>query len=67
MADQRVHELARALYSGRIGRRDFMRGMAALGVSATATNLFLRGAAAQGEMATPEPDSLKPPVVAQPC
>lgn len=68
MADRRVHELARALYTGRIDRRDFIRGMAALGVSATATNLFLRGAAArQGEMATPEPGALKPPVVAQPC
>lgn len=42
--------------------------MTALGVSAAATNLFLRGAAArQGEMATPDPAGLKPPVVAQPC
>ena len=50
MADRRVHELARALYAGRIDRRGFVRGMAALGVSATATNLFLKGAAArQGE------------------
>lgn len=68
MADRRVHELARALYSGSIDRRDFMRGMAALGVSAAATNLFLRGAAArQGDMATPDPEGMKPPVVAQPC
>ena len=68
MADRRVHELARALYTGRIDRRDFVRGMAALGVSATATNLFLRGAAArQGDMATPNPEGLKPPVVAKPC
>ena len=68
MADRRVHELARALYLGRIDRRAFVRGMAALGVSATATNLFLRGAAArQGQMATPSPEGLKPPVVAQPC
>lgn len=68
MADRRVHELARALFAGRVDRRDFVRGMTALGVSATATNLFLRGhAAAQGEMATPAPTGLKPPVVAQPC
>src|SRR3954469_10715855 len=68
MADRRVHELARALYAGRIDRRGFVRGMAALGVSATATNLFLKGAAArQGEMATPNPEGLKPPVVAKPC
>ena len=31
MADRRVHELARALYAGRIDRRGFVRGMAALG------------------------------------
>lgn len=68
MADRRVHELARALYSGKIDRRNFVRAIAALGVSAAATNLFLRGAAArQGDMATPDPEGLKPPVVAQPC
>ena len=68
MADQRVHGLARALYTGRIGRREFMQGAAALGLSATATNLFLRGASArQDEFATPMPGGLKPPVVAEPC
>jgi len=68
MADRRVHELARALYAGRIDRRGFVRSMTALGVSAAATNLFLKGAAArQGEMATPDPTGMKPPVVAQPC
>jgi multiple sugar transport system substrate-binding protein len=70
MADRRVHELAGALYRGRIDRRDFVRGMTALGVSATAINLFLRGAAAQDNpdgFATPDPEGLKPPTVAQPC
>ena len=68
MADRRVHALARALYTGRIGRREFMQGAAALGLSAAATNLFLRGAAArQDEFATPMPGALKPPVVAEPC
>ncbi|MFM9106547.1 MAG: hypothetical protein ACKOWF_07595, partial [Chloroflexota bacterium] len=68
MADRRVHQLAGALYSGKLDRRDFVRGMTALGVSATAINLFLKGAAAQDNgFATPDPAGLKPPVVAQPC
>lgn len=68
MADRRVHELAKALYAGRIDRRSFIQAMGALGVSAATTNLFLKGAAArQGDMATPDPEGLKPPVVAEPC
>ena len=69
MADRRVRELAQALFAGRVARRDFVRGMAALGVSATATRLFLKGAAAQSDngFATPDPAGMRPPTVAKPC
>ncbi len=48
MAPTAVQELTRKLYSGQIGRRDFIRGMAALGVSASAIGLMLRDARNQG-------------------
>jgi multiple sugar transport system substrate-binding protein len=69
MADRRVHELARALYQGKLDRRDFMRAATALGVSSTAINLFLRGAStARAQSGTPAANlGPVPPVVAQPC
>ena len=67
MADRRVHELAQALYRHEIGRREFITQATALGMSATAVTLFLRGAAAQDASPTPVPAEHAAPVVAEPC
>ncbi len=73
MADRRVHELARALYQGKLDRRDFVRAAASLGVSTAAIELFARGASlAQNQEATPAATPVAtpvpaPPVVARPC
>lgn len=58
MVDPRVHELYRDLVSGRIDRRGFMKGAAALGVSATATGLFMQAASVRAQ------DAATPPAVA---
>ena len=47
MANQEQLALARALLAGRIDRRDFLKQASALGISATAANLFLRAAPAE--------------------
>jgi multiple sugar transport system substrate-binding protein len=71
MADRGVHELARALYTGRVDRREFIRRAAALGVSSTAIGLFLQGAAAQDATKVPSPTPIPAdaaaPAVASPC
>lgn len=60
MADQRVHQLFAQMASGQIGRRDFIKGATALGVSASALGLFLKAAPAAAQDATA-------PLVATPC
>ncbi|MBA2521271.1 MAG: extracellular solute-binding protein, partial [Chloroflexia bacterium] len=68
MADRRIHELASKLYRREIDRRDFIRQAAALGVSAGAVQIILRGAAAQEAASpTPIPADQAAPVVAEPC
>jgi multiple sugar transport system substrate-binding protein len=52
VADPRIHDLYRQLVSGGIDRRGFMKGAAALGITASATNLFLRAADVRAQ-ATP--------------
>ncbi|MBA3413865.1 MAG: hypothetical protein H0U10_01385, partial [Chloroflexia bacterium] len=60
MADQRVHQLFAQMASGQIGRREFIKGATALGVSASALGLFLKAAPAAAQDATA-------PLVATPC
>jgi len=69
MADERVHQLFRELYTQQIDRRAFVARAAALGVSAAATSFFLRaaGARAQDTTPTPIPADIQAPVVATPC
>lgn len=68
MADQRIHELAAKLYRRQIDRRDFIRQAAALGVSAGAVNMFIRGAAAQEtDVLDVIPADQGAPVTAEPC
>lgn len=68
MADRRIHDLAQKLYRRQIGRRDFMRQATALGVSAAAANLFIRGAGAQEtDVLEVIPADQGAPVVVEPC
>lgn len=68
MADRNIHALARQLYRRQIDRRDFIRQAAALGVSAAAVNMFVRGAAAQDAASpTPIPADQAAPVAAETC
>lgn len=63
MADRKQLELARALLTGKIDRRDFLMQASALGISAAAANVFLRAAPA----AQAQESELLPPAVAEPC
>ena len=60
MGSTTIHDLYRQLVSKQIDRRAFIRGAAALGVTASGTSMFLRAADARAQ-ADPVP------VVAQPC
>ena len=63
MADQKQLALARALLTGHIDRRDFLKQASALGISAAAASLFLRAAPA----AMAQDTEVIPPLVAEPC
>jgi multiple sugar transport system substrate-binding protein len=68
MADRRILDLAQKLYRRQIDRRDFIRQAAALGASAAAVNLFVRGAAAQEtDVLEVIPADQGAPVVTEPC
>lgn len=58
MADKRVHELYRDLVSRKLDRRGFVKGAAAIGISAPAIGLFLKAADVRAQ------DAAAPPVVA---
>ncbi len=66
MARERIHSLYQELVTNRIDRRGFIRGAAALGISASAVNLFLKAADVRAQDATPAAGG-GPPVVATPC
>lgn len=61
MTDPRIHGLYRDLVQKRIDRRGFLRGAAALGVSASAASLFLKAEAARAQAPS------APPIVATPA
>jgi multiple sugar transport system substrate-binding protein len=68
VADKRIHELYRGLVNGHLSRRDFVARAAALGVSATAANLFLKAASVRAQDdPTPVPADVAAPQVAEPC
>lgn len=68
MADPRIHQLAHKLYRRQIDRRDFIRQAAALGVSAAAVQMFIRGAAAQEtDVLDVIPADQQAPLVVEPC
>ena len=61
MADPRIHNLYGDLVNKRIDRRGFLKGAAALGVSAQAANFFLKAADVRAQ------EGLTPPIVATPA
>ena len=61
MAQTSIHDLYRQLANRQIDRRDFVKGAAALGVSASSVGFFLKAADVRAQAAS------APPVVAQPC
>ena len=61
MADPRIHGLYQDLVNNRIDRRGFLKGAAALGISAASAGLFLQAASVRAQ------DAAAPPVVAQPA
>lgn len=68
MADRRILDLAQKLYRREIDRRDFIRQAAAVGASAAAVNLFVRGAAAQEtDVLEVIPADQAAPVILEPC
>ncbi|CAN5790030.1 extracellular solute-binding protein [soil metagenome] len=60
MVDKRIHDLYRGLVNGQLSRRDFLARAAALGVSASAANMFLKAADVRAQ----ELDAGGAPVVA---
>ena len=61
MAQTSIHDLYRQLVDKQIDRRGFVKGAAALGVSASSVGFFLKAADVRAQ------DAPVPPVVAQPC
>ena len=59
MTRMTIHDLVRGLANGQLDRREFLTRAAALGVSATAANLFLRAVPTSAA-------EVLPPVVATP-